>query len=126
MKMLRENSVLRVMWFLLAMHTLNCAAQKPDMQLRNLPLDLEVNQMENIVEVVVDMVMEMVANETPCDDQHAEHNYQLNNDIDFTDYCSVLKYTLKTASHSKQENTHYTKRFPEDIVADYLVPPPRA
>lgn len=115
------------MWFLVAMHLLNCAAQKPDMQLRNLPPNLEENQMENIVEVVMDIVLEMVAEQSSDqDDKPSDHHYQLNNDIDFTDYRSVLKYTLKTAYHSEQANTLYTKRFPEDIVADYLVPPPRA
>lgn len=127
MRMLRENNVLRVIWLLLAMHVLNCAAQKPDMQLRNLPANLEENQMENIVEVVVDLVLELVSEESSAHDENrADHSYQLVNDIDFTDYRSVLKYTLETAVHSKVENTRYSKRFPKDIVADFLVPPPRA
>ncbi|HEY8404093.1 MAG TPA: hypothetical protein VIK71_05735 [Flavobacteriales bacterium] len=129
--MLREHNVVRILWFLLAMHILNCAAQKPDMQLRNLPPTLEENEMENIVEVVVDLVMDMVDDDTNKDNNdHNDHNdhkkhHQLNNDLDFSDYRSVLKYTLRTAFSLRQENAFYTKRFPDDIVADYLVPPPR-
>ncbi len=110
---------------MLAMHVFNCSAHTPDLQPCNLPEDAEYNEMDSIVEVVLEMVLE-IDDAVPESEDDNEDRFRIKHEVDFSDYKSLLRYTIKEASVCKSENTVYFRNLPEQIHFDFVPPPPKA
>jgi hypothetical protein len=57
MKSIRESNLLRILWFVIAVHLLNCSVDTPDPGPFNVAEDLSINDQESVVEVILEQFL---------------------------------------------------------------------
>jgi hypothetical protein len=124
MKFIREHIIFRFLWFIIALHILNCSIDTPDGIPSSQPEDLTINDIETVYELVVEKLLGYENAVPEHDEPGDEENNRINakKTVDF--YYSQFSLNLPPIHKQSAEryclfkDTYYKQFHPE------LTPPP--
>jgi hypothetical protein len=128
MKFIRGHFAFKVLWFVMALHILNCSVDTPDPQPENVPEDLSYNDMESIVEIVLEQVLDIDNAIAEKDDPDTDGDNGLNQKkgLDFSYHPSFIKTLLCNSSIAVCKHALYKEKYSEQFHPELIPPPPKA
>lgn len=126
MKFIREHTIFKVLWFVMALHILNCSVDMPDTKSDNISENSSCNDMESIVEIILEQVLGIDNAIAEFDEQDSD-SYKDNIEL-CDDYCSAhqsfkLNYNF---NFSQATVFHYTEQYSGQFHSEITPPPPKA
>ncbi len=116
------------MWFVLALHILNCSVDTADAQPENVPEDLSYNDMESVVEILLEQVLgiDNAIAETDDADTDAGGTFSIKKGVDFSYHQSPIKSLFCYNSIAISKHILYKENYSKQFHPELTPPPPKA
>ena len=127
MSFLRSHSVVRFVWFLMALHILNCSIDTIDPGKKDNQESLAFNDIESIVELILEEVLH-IKNAIPEhseDETNQGQGLVLKKGIDFIFFFSTKVFAANPAEDTVRYSNFYFDHFFSSFKQEIDSPPPK-
>lgn len=129
MKFIREHIIFRCLWFVLALHILNCSVDTPDPQPYSVPEDLSYNDMESVVEILLEQVLDInnaITEHDENDTDQGSGGLTIKKGVDFSYYERNFTVSFSNTVRTICKHFNYTDSFASQFHLELTPPPPKA
>lgn len=130
MKRLKQHSVFKIVWMVMALHILNFSMDAPDATNSTITEDLSFNEIESFTEWFAEDVLNIEDAFSESDEQGDEESGFIKKIVDIKFYQVAFEDEIKTPSLKNIKNNstsvNYSKPFCASIYISIFSPPPEA